>query len=162
MINLSIGIKSGHTDLLYAHNKSGIVLFLVQQNLMNGTLKHWLPNGIGKCIYELWHSSKLKLVCFEFYIKMLHGSDLYISHFIIQNIKIYVYKRFSSNSFFQCFDFHQENILFHEYMAAESLVTDTVVLWNWLWPCRPCKRVSDTPPSPWIALPTLWRVLVLS
>lgn len=46
------------------------------------------------------HSSKLKLVYFEFCIKMLHGSDLYISHFIIQNIEIYVYKRFKINSFF--------------------------------------------------------------
>lgn len=78
------------------------------------------------------HSSKLKLVCFEFCIKILLSSDLYISHFIIQNIEIYVYKRFKINSFFSALTFHHQNILFHEYMAAETLVTNTVVLRNWL------------------------------
>lgn len=33
----------------------------------------------------------------------------------------------------------------HKDTAAESLGTNTVVLWDWLWPLRPQQRVLETP-----------------
>lgn len=49
------------------------------------------------------HFTKLKLICFEICIKnILLGSGLYISHFIIENIYICLYKRFKINSFSAC------------------------------------------------------------
>lgn len=66
------------------------------------------------------YSSKLKLVCFEFCIKICYIVVVYtfliLSYRILKSMcikgpRLIVF-------FFQCFDFHQQNI-FPEYMAAE-------------------------------------------
>lgn len=65
------------------------------------------------------HSSKWKLVCFEFCIKICYTVVVYT--FLIlsyRKLKSMCIKDSRLIVFFQCFDFHQQNI-FHEYMAAE-------------------------------------------